>query len=268
MHDDTTQVRQPHVVIDGPRWAQIPEGLLYDPAMPDAAVRIYGVLYRHGQDPDHCYPSHARIADLIGASPRSIPGWLRQLEDAGWISRHARYTDQGQTSNGYTVHLTPRAVERRAPRAGERGAPALGSAPKESKGKESKVTTTPPPPSQPVLVAVPDEPLPHRQNAERLLALERFEKWWNAYPKRDGKRVGRGKCLALWLKLTPREHEAAWVGVNHYARSGWRPKDPERWLRDRLWEDWQEPAQRDGPAAAAGAAPARVGYTAQGLRWD
>jgi hypothetical protein len=74
---------------------------------------------------------------------------------------------------------------------------------------------------------------------------ERFERFWQAYPKRDGKRVGKAKAKAIWMRMTPEEHLAAWKGVHHYAASGWIPKDAERWLRDRVWEDWQEPATPD-----------------------
>lgn len=72
-----------------------------------------------------------------------------------------------------------------------------------------------------------------------------FEDFWNHYPRRDGKRVGKNKALWQWERLKPPEREAAMVGVRNYASSGWRPKDAERWLRDRCWDDWQEPVKSD-----------------------
>lgn len=130
-------VSAPHVVVED-KWAAIPEVLLYDPTISAGAVRVYGVLRRHGSDPENCHPTHRRIAEFIGTSPRSIPAWVRELEEAGWVERFARTTPSGDPdSNGYRVF--GRAVQRGV-RAGEQGgcAPhsgegcALESAPKES----------------------------------------------------------------------------------------------------------------------------------------
>lgn len=128
------------------RWVQIPEELLYDVTISAEAVRVYGVLRRHGDDPENCYPSYTRIAGFIGKSARSIPAWVRSLEEAGWVERVARLTVSGDPdSNGYRVYGSRRAAERgvRAGqqggvRAGERGGYALDSAPKESHKNESK----------------------------------------------------------------------------------------------------------------------------------
>jgi hypothetical protein len=89
------------------RFAPIPEQLLYDHSMDPLAVRVYGVLMRHGQDPDSCYPSHARIAKLIGVSERSVARPLKDLANAGWITREFRTSDKGRTSDGYHVRITP-----------------------------------------------------------------------------------------------------------------------------------------------------------------
>lgn len=131
-----------HVTIEG-QWAPIPEALLYDTAVSDTAVRVYGVLYRHGQDPANCYPSHARIGGLIGRSKRSVQAWVTELVDAGWVDVIARTTPAGDPdTNGYHVRLVPdlgraaqrgvRADQRGGVRAEQRGGSALASAPKES----------------------------------------------------------------------------------------------------------------------------------------
>lgn len=89
------------------RFAQIPEALIYDHDIDPLALRVYCVLMRHGQDPDSCYPSHARIAGLIGVSDRSVARPLKDLANAGWITRQYRHSDQGRTSDGYYVRSTP-----------------------------------------------------------------------------------------------------------------------------------------------------------------
>lgn len=73
-------------------------------------------------------------------------------------------------------------------------------------------------------------------------AEERFDRFWQAYPRRDGKRVGKAEAKRVWMRMKPDEHVAAWRGVRNYAASGWKPKDAHRWLRDRCWEDWQDEA--------------------------
>src|SRR5690606_38090139 len=124
------------------RYALIPESLLYDPSIPAEAVRLYGVLRRHGSDPANCFPSHRRLAELVGRSARSVPAWLRSLEDAGWIERVPRVSPEGDpTSNGYRVFSVPRraqqrgvrAQERTGVRAEQRGRSTPESAPNESK---------------------------------------------------------------------------------------------------------------------------------------
>lgn len=74
-----------------------------------------------------------------------------------------------------------------------------------------------------------------------------FDAFWNQYPRRDGKRVGRGKAEALWAKLTDDDKRLVLVAVGHYqaaCAAGRWPMDAERWLRDRDgWAvEWQTPA--------------------------
>lgn len=78
--------------------------------------------------------------------------------------------------------------------------------------------------------------------------------FWPAYPARDGKKLGKGKCEVIWRRLSLDDRHAAHRGAKNYAASlavsGIKAKDPERWLRDRCWEDWQEMARADddGPS--------------------
>jgi len=96
-------------------YAPIPEALLYDSTLSAQCVRVYGCLLRHGQTPDHCFPSHARIGGLLGLSERSVARPLVELEKAGWISRTRRNNSRGERiADGYHVHhsLAYRAEER------------------------------------------------------------------------------------------------------------------------------------------------------------
>ena len=82
-----------------------------------------------------------------------------------------------------------------------------------------------------------------RTEEEQTIAV--FEQFWNAYPKRNGKRVGRQKTLGLFLKLTPEDRPITIQAAINYSRServlSGYSKDPERFLKDEFWRDWVEP---------------------------
>jgi hypothetical protein len=82
------------------------------------------------------------------------------------------------------------------------------------------------------------------------IATERFEEhFWPTYPMRNGKRLGKAKSLTLWLRLSVDDQRAAVMAARNYAAactSGLTmAKDPERWLRDKLWTEWETPAVAD-----------------------
>lgn len=79
-----------------------------------------------------------------------------------------------------------------------------------------------------------------------------FSEFWLIYPKRKGKKRNRVKAVALWKKLVgPRNIQSVMTGLRHYIASAdvkeGFAKDPDGWLRNRCWEDWQEPAEEDSP---------------------
>lgn len=106
----------PAVVIeDLEHWAKVPEALAYDHGIGDKAVRVFVCLYRHGADPDSCYPSNERIAELIGCSPKSIARPLLELLERGWVRRFPRRSASGMRSaNGYAIALDPARARRNA----------------------------------------------------------------------------------------------------------------------------------------------------------
>ena len=217
----------PEVEITGPRFAMMPEELLYDPEVSPLAKVIYGVLRRHGETPPTCYPSRERIGSLVGVSARSVQRPIVELEAAGWVDRQRRFAPDGrELTTGYAVHgsLDDRASERAHDRASERD---RGRAPERdiTRAKRTRANTQ-----------------------TRDLGDRGFDDFWSGYPSRRGRKVGKSKCLDRWRKLSLDDRRAAWRGaVNYAAEIGDFAKDPERWLRDRLWEDWQgRPEPRAG----------------------
>ena len=75
---------------------------------------------------------------------------------------------------------------------------------------------------------------------------EEFEKFWKAYPRRNGKRIGKAKAAAVWKRMANTKRQRAHVAVAHYRKACDQgltiAADAHRWLRDETFEDWQTPA--------------------------
>lgn len=256
------------------RWAAIPEPLLYDPDVSAEAVRVYGVLVRYGTQPGNCYPAHATIGKHVGRAAGSVARWIRELEEAGWVTRVPRWRkgdrstahppddEEGwePTSNGYYVHVLRRA-DQRGVRAEEEGPlradgrvpSAPESAPKESHQNESHLER------EELALVVVGDPSPSAEFAE----------FWRLYPRRNGRIVGKDTCWRIWRKLRPDQVADVFVCLANYAaacNSGQTfAKDPERWLRPTVWVDWREPpapsTQQMGKAMQGRAA---MGHVAPG----
>jgi hypothetical protein len=213
------------------------------------------------EDDSSCFPGQKAIAQRTEQNERTVRRLLVELEEDGWIKReHRQRSDGSRTSDRYYLQIQPDNLAGRpddqlanralgaSNRTSDAGQP--GTVPGHYTSVDTPVETpdtSRTPPSEPQRIAGLVEALEQSVAVAKEEALKvaerRFEKFWERYPKRNGKRVGKAKARLLWMRMSPSEHEAAWVGVRHYAASDWIPKDPERWLRDRCWEDWQEPAQ-------------------------
>ncbi len=63
---------------------------------------------------------------------------------------------------------------------------------------------------------------------------EDFEKFWNTYDKK----VNKPKCISLWNKLKKDDKERIFEHLKVYTlREKMYRKDPERYLKHRVWED-------------------------------
>jgi uncharacterized protein YdaU (DUF1376 family) len=85
-----------------------------------------------------------------------------------------------------------------------------------------------------------------------LAITQSFEEFWNAYPPRNGKRLGEADAKKRWNRLSAEDRTLVRLAVQHYAtservRDGIGIRDPHRWLRsgkdDEPWRDWIEPEQ-------------------------
>lgn len=214
----------PHVSTDY-RYAPIPEDVLYDSALDPLAVRIYGALMRHGLTPDVCYPSHRRLAELVGCAARSVQRPLRVLEDAGWIARLPRFDERGERiSDAFVVHVArtsdaPYALQ-------SAGATRSGTRKNESQVNESHT-------DQDLDRGSPDP-------------AACFDEFWQVFPLR----VGKGAARRAWpraLRAAGGDCERLLAGARRYRddpnREQRYTKHPSSWLNGECWDDEPLPSR-------------------------
>lgn len=223
-----------HVANEPTPFAMVPEALLYDPSLSDKAVRLYAVLRRHGDDPENCYPSKRRLSDLMGCSPSSLGRPAKELEDAGWIARVARFDALGApTSNGYFVHAArrssatpaqesadPHSTRAREARAGERAE----REPVEREPVERETRD----------VALPLGDVPEVPGAES----SGWAVFWQRYPRADGKPAAE----RAWAKaVRVADPETILAGLDRWDAYWTARAQPEfvpwaqKWLNQQQW---------------------------------
>jgi len=84
-------------------------------------------------------------------------------------------------------------------------------------------------------------------NTEQYITV--FETFWETYPLRRGKKVGRKKSFEMFQRIPLQDLERVVRNAKNYGINNSLPKDPERFLKDDFWQDWDEPAKKTDPYA-------------------
>lgn len=83
-----------------------------------------------------------------------------------------------------------------------------------------------------------------------------FDVFWEAYPRRNGKKVGKSKARTKWRSLSYENKRAAYAACRNYAAAveagATIARDAERFLASKWWEEWL-----DGPGETPAAKIAR-----------
>ena len=222
--EDPTE-RAPGDITSDYRFAPIPEGMLFDTELSDGAVRVYGILARHGSDAQRCFPSKARLIELTGKSRATITRLINELVKTGWIERVERHRgDGGQSSNGYHLRTGAHVTD-------DRGPMSRVSRQEREQGNESNLTETP---YSPPLPAVADS----------------FDQWWELYPRKVSKKNAR----QAWARAIKRGADQAELIDDIEARAviwGTWPKvdhqfipHPTTFLNGDRWDDPMPQARR------------------------
>jgi hypothetical protein len=83
-----------------------------------------------------------------------------------------------------------------------------------------------------------------------------FKKFWDIYPLRNGKKVGKKSAKELFFKQKESDLERITKNAENYGIGNEFPKDPERFLKNDFWMDWDEP-QSNG---TTGINPGKMDY--------
>lgn len=230
------------------RYTSVDRRTINDTAL---SYRARGVLVWLLDKPDDWRADATSIASGGTEGRDAIRSALRELEAGGYLVRSKR-RDEG-TGRWVTEHV----LYEHPSLAHQGGLPAQADQPRVTSAGDPGAVVNP------TDVGTETEPC----NDLVLVAAvapatgPAFDEFWQAYPKRHGKRVGRADTEPLWARLTAADRELAMAAVAHYRAacdSGVTyAMDAHRWLRKReLWaETWQTPAEpsrrgQPGPATS------------------
>jgi DNA-binding transcriptional ArsR family regulator len=182
------------------------------------------------------FPSVETLERATGLSRRAVQTHLAILVEKGWLKRTKRRNEDGRQGS----YLYESKVPRGAPTA---PLDELRGASDDNRGVH--LTTFRGAPAAPEFaIKAPVEDVSTRDDEKSLDPLRGFDVFWSTYPKRNGRLIGRGPCEKRWRKLSLDNRRAAYRGAKNYAAdvaAGLTiAKDPDRWLRDKLWTDWQD----------------------------
>lgn len=233
-------------------FATIPRSMLHDPEVPRDAKLVYLVLSSHVGGNRSAWPSHKRLADLLGMSLSTVKRQLRWLRDHGFISWESRIGDNdARITNEYVLlagsrsgrgnkHGSVRPGGPTEPGPGSDGpTPPVsetdplgqGDRTEEESFKESHSKAAPAP---------NDSPNPKPEKVPTTTADPRFAEFWMMCPRKVAKADAfRQYQAAIRGCVTS---SALLEGMRRYALSvrGTDPKfvvHPSTWLHQGRWDD-------------------------------
>ncbi len=218
-------------------FAIVPVDIL-DLGLKQSALIVFVALASFAGKSRIVWPSVRTMARMVGMQERSVRRHLGELEEAGVITRVARFDDDGrQTSNAYRLDIL---VSHLANRTDPSDTPDPDPA---DRGEgDSTVSQTVP------VGTIPEEQDPTARGCARLSAQAlkvEFEDWYQHYPRK----VARGQAEKAFAKARRADIslETLIDGAKRYVRqvAGKEhkyTKHPATWLNGKCWLDEDEPA--------------------------
>lgn len=186
----------------------------------------------------HDYLEHQRSAEEIAEA-------IAAKQDGGVFGNHNRWHVAKGRVEPSCKYCSPKGsvTDRSTDRSGTSLTDRFGSTETETETEEEQTTS---PPSAPAADAATDDrenvltlvPAPTKARKSNTYPPE-FEAFWAAYPKRNGLKTGKYPASQQWARATKLTTPAVLMAaVKTYAQQcGDLPKDAERWLKNRMWED-------------------------------
>lgn len=214
-------------------YAIIPANVRYDDNLPPNAKLLYGEITALCNKEGYCWASNDYFANLYSVSIRSIKSWVKALSDNGYIDCEIIYKTNSKEVDKRIIRLSYPVKKSSLPRENNFTTPSE----KNCTDNITSINTT-------INNITPISPKGDRQKKKEVdMILEnRFEIFWNAYPKKVGKKVAK----KAWLKLKPTENllniMLKAIAICKLSRQ-WQSDDgryipnPSTWLNQERWKD-------------------------------
>jgi hypothetical protein len=235
-----------------------------DPLHRYLALEIADYADTHGK----AWPSVEKLAEVTLLAERTVKYKLAEMEGLGFLRREKRWKKGHQTSNLISLAMknmgasrAPMHNSKSAPHApmpptmGARGAPCMGArgAPEPSKGEPVRKKEPVRLSDAPSALAFEDAPV-HMNGLAKEASNAQFERFWSAYPKRDGsnpRKPAADKFRSLLEKHNVSPEEII-RGAQRYSASVADKEGPERryiaqaitWLNQERWKDEHRKPER------------------------
>lgn len=85
----------------------IPAQVRYDKRLPANARLLYGDLLAKAKNGQYYMASRHWLAEATGMSRDSVKGWLKKLDECGYIRRERIYDADGKRKPGWMIYIMP-----------------------------------------------------------------------------------------------------------------------------------------------------------------
>ena len=247
MNDDST------VEVERGPFEMVPHWILLSPDLSALAVRLYLLLRKYADAKGDCFPSRQKLASLLGVGVPTLDRARKQLISAGAITvSQRRGPDDRWLTSLYRVHWHPRIKLSQG-----LGSEMIQACIKTDALTQTHLRSQTQDQDLDLVIALPEGKqaeapagvTPNGANPEagkalRLLQGASFEAFWQAYPRRVGKKAARD---AYQQAIQQAEPEVILAAAKRYAADPNREDQftahPTTWLRQGRWEDDPLPAR-------------------------
>jgi len=215
-------------------------------------------------DGTNAWPSVATIARKCQVSERTVQRSIRSLVDLGELRVQAQAGGTGKMRDDRRPNLYEVPMDGVTDRRPEEDD---GVTPGAERGDIQRVDgATPLSPNPSIDPSKDPSGNPSASSGDEGDDRDRgFDVFWEAYPRRHGKKVGKAKARTKWRALSYESKRAAYAAVLNYATAveagSTIARDAERFLTSKWWEDWLD-GPGEGPQGRRGSS-AQVKSAAQ-----